>query len=90
MPDLLPNTVSPPEPVRRRRVVTLRRRLEGLALGALSGGAAGWLAVLVGDIHGTWHWWIIAGLAALAAALGYRFGRGVVAATLVSLIESAP
>ena len=88
MPDLPSETASSPEPV-GRRVLTLRRRLEGAALGVVSGGAAGWIAVLVAGVHGNLQWWLIASMAALAAALGYRFGRGVVAATFLSLIQGS-
>jgi len=35
------------------------------------------------------RWGLIAGIAALAAALGYRFGRGVVAATFLSLTQGS-
>jgi len=88
MPDLPSEIVSPPEPV-GRRLLTLRRRLEGAALGVVSGGAAGWIAVLVAGVHGSIQWWLIAGIAVLAAALGYRFGRGVVAATFLSLFQGS-
>ena len=70
MADLPSETVSSPEPV-GRRVLTLRGRLEGAALGVVSGGAAGWIAVLVAGVHGSMRWGLIAGIAALAAALGY-------------------
>ena len=88
MPDLPSQTESPREPV-GRRVLTLRRRLEGAALGVVSGGAAGWIAVLVAGVHGSMQWWLIAGITSLAAALGYRFGRGVVAATFLSLVQGS-
>jgi hypothetical protein len=63
--------------------------VEGAALGVLSGGATGWIAVRFADIHGDAHLWIIAGVAAFAATLGYRYGRGVVAATFLSLIQGS-
>jgi hypothetical protein len=62
--------------------------VEGAALGAVSGGVTGWLAVLMGGIVGVMHWWVVAGLAALAAVLGYRNGRSVVAATFMALSQS--
>ena len=85
MPDL-PQDVTPPEAV--SRVLTLRRRLEGAALGAVSGGAAGWLAALIGDVHGVMHWWVAAGLAAIVAALGYRYGRSVIQAIFMAFAEA--
>ena len=46
---------------------------------------AGWLAVSFAGVDGALAWWISGGLAALAAAFGYRYGRGVVAAAFESL-----
>ena len=89
MPDLPSDNVSLAESTREPRVLTLRRRVEGAALGVVSGGAAGWIAVLVAGVHGSMRWGLIAGIAALAAALGYRFGRGVVAATFLSLMQGS-
>ena len=86
MPDLPHDTLTPPEPA--PRVLTLRRRLEGAALGAVSGAVAGWLAALIGGVHGAMQWWVAAGLAALATALGYRYGRSVVQAIFIALAEA--
>jgi hypothetical protein len=49
---------------------------------------AGWLAGLIGDVHGVMHWWVAAGLAALAATLGYRYGRSVVQAIFMAFAET--
>ena len=57
-------------------------------LGAASGGVTGWLTVWWGGVGGSLHWWIIGGLAALAAGLGYRHGRGVVAASFKAFGEA--
>jgi len=86
MPDLPRNTLTSPEPA--PRVLTLRRRLASAALGAVGGGMAGWLAALIGGVHGVMHWWVAAGLAVLAAALGYRYGRSVVQAIFMSFVEA--
>jgi hypothetical protein len=82
------DTLNPVEPDHPRRALTLRRRVEGAVLGAVSGAVTGWLAVLVGGIVGVMHWWVVAGLAVLAAVLGYRYGRSVVAATLMAFTEA--
>ena len=50
---------------------------------------AGWLTVLLAGIDGELSWWIISGLAALGAAFGHRYGRGVVEATFKALYEAA-
>ena len=73
---------------RRRRPLTLRRRLGNAMLGALSGAVAGWLAVLSAGVDGVLPRWIIGVLAALGAAFGYRYGRSVVAATFNALGEA--
>ncbi len=88
MPDLSQDSLSSTEPT--PRVLTVRRRLEGVVLGAISGGATGWLSVLIGGVHGAMRWEVVAGLAALAAALGYRYGRSVVLATVAAFVEVGP
>jgi hypothetical protein len=40
-------------------------------------------------VGGVLHWWFIGGLAVLAAALGYRYGRGVVVATFKAFGDAA-
>ena len=89
MSDHPSESVSAAEVTAEPRVLTLRRRVEGAALGVASGGAAGWIAVLVAGVHGGMRWGLITGIAVLAAALGYRFGRGVVAATFLSLVQGS-
>ena len=89
MSSLEQDIVSPQKPPRRRRVLTLRRRVGNVALGAVSGGVAGWLAVLFAGVSGALPWWIIGALSALGAVFGYRFGRRVVAATFEALIDAA-
>jgi hypothetical protein len=44
---------------------------------------------LLAGVRGVLYWWIIAGLAALGAVFGYRYGRRVVAATFEALAEAA-
>ena len=89
MPDLPEHELSSPEPRRQRRVPTLRRRLFNSALGAASGGVAGWLTTLLAGVDGIWPTWIIAVLAVLGAVFGYRYGRSVVVATFKALNEAA-
>jgi len=89
MSSLEQDTVNPQEPPRRRRVLTLRRRVVNVALGAASGGVAGWLTVLFAGVSGALPLWIIGGLSALGAGFGYRYGRRVVAATFEALAEAA-
>jgi hypothetical protein len=88
MPDLPRDTLSSPEPTPRRRLLTRGQRLEGAVLGAVSGGVVGWLTAWQGDVHGGFFWWVITGLAVLAAAFGYRYGRGVVKATFKAFGEA--
>ena len=78
-----------PEAGPQRRAATVRWRLGNVILGAGSGGAAGWLAALLAGVDGMLLWWIMGGLAALGAAFGYRYGRGVVKATFKALGEAA-
>jgi hypothetical protein len=77
------------EPAHRRRVSTLPRQVGNVALGAASGGVAGWLTVLLAGVSGALSWWIIGGISALGAAFGYRYGRRVIAATFKALAEAA-
>lgn len=89
MADLQQDRLTQLQLTSRRRAPTLRRRLENIALGAVSGGVAGWLTVLLAGVSGALPWWIIGGLSALGAAFGYRYGRRVVAATFKALAEAA-
>ena len=84
----MPEISNPRAAPRRRRPLTLRRRLGNALLGALSGAVAGWLAVVFAEVEGVLPRWIIGVLAALGAAFGYRYGRGVVAATFKALGEA--
>ena len=88
MPDLEQNVQEPEKPASSGDVFTLRRRVEGTALGAVSGGAAGWLATALGDVHGDMRLWMMFGLATLAAVLGYRYGRSVVVAIFSAFSEA--
>lgn len=72
----------------QRDRVPLRRRVGNAALGAGSGGVAGWLCVLLAGVDGALAWWIIGGLAGLGAVFGYRYGRGVAKATFKALYEA--
>jgi len=78
-----------PETGPQRRAATVRRRLGNVVLGAGSGGTAGWLAAVLAGVDGILLWWIMGGLAALGAAFGYRYGRGVVKATFKALGDAA-
>lgn len=89
MPDVPQDPLNPHEPARLSGALTLRRRLEGAALGVICGSAAGWLSTLIGDVRGAPRWWVVVGLSALAAALGHRYGRSVVAAILTAFSEAS-
>ena len=89
MPDITPPRPGSPPPTRRPRMLSAFGRVEGAVLGAVSGGVAGWLTVWWGGVGGVLHWWFIGGLAVLAAALGYRYGRGVVVATFKAFGDAA-
>lgn len=75
-------------PVRRRRPPSLPRRIANAALGAIASGAAGgatvWLAAPPDRIVP----WFVGGMALLGAALGFRYGRGVVRSAGQALLEA--
>ena len=89
MATLPDDTSNAPVAASAHRAPPMRRRLGNVALGAASGGVAGWLTVKVAGVDGVFIWWIIGALAALGAAFGYRYGRGVVKATFKALSEAA-
>jgi hypothetical protein len=57
-------------------------------LGAISGGAAGWLTALQAGVEGAMAWWAIGTLTVLGGAFGYRYGRKVVGATASAFLEA--
>jgi len=89
MAALPPDTSNARLAAPQRRAAPLRRRVGNAALGAVSGGVAGWLSVLLAGVDGVLPGWIIGGLAALGAGFGYRYGRGVAKATFTALYEAA-